>query len=595
MRPALIIVFLLVLLLSTCGGFFASPARAEVSWDPVNNSTDFEDENNWDPETYTPVPAAGNELAPPGSNSNFFIRDGNHTVILENERTGLNGSTKLGTFTIGGGTEADNPMTPAVEGGPGDEISTLIIRNSVNFTSLERNAAGEPVNPDSTPVTRPIRIGHEDQQPEARLNGQLDFPWGIVLHQAGTFTVDSISNTNDQIRLGSNENEQGGSIFEISGGKLTISDKIRIGDRNAATSSANTVFRIRGSTMGTSKVDPAVFTADDFEVESTSGLWDSERAPYPPRVRFNRGKGLLEFVLDQGGVTPLVIGDALDIGDTGVVSTNATLAHPDAGNTLYAPGFLRIKLSRPLLSTTLGMAGEDPLYLTWSDRIVTASLTIPSPTPLQQEFINGRFHDPDREGPSIFPDTSMQPHAMLAEDSVVTADYAGASYTWNIEYFEDGGDLDDNGTIGSYVRLVNGALNGVLGDLNDDSVLNDADRQELIDAIAAPPVTRHQMLGQAQNLFDLNADDFIDQLDLDVFNTYILAPPALAGDFNMDGNVDAADYVMWRKTNNGSYADWVRDFGESLAGSGGSGAVPEPTSLALVLVGVCAALLRRRG
>jgi hypothetical protein len=126
-------------------------------------------------------------------------------------------------------------------------------------------------------------------------------------------------------------------------------------------------------------------------------------------------------------------------------------------------------------------------------------------------------------------------------------------------------------------------------------VLNDADRQELIDAIAAPPVTRHQMLGQAQNLFDLNADDFIDQLDLDVFNTYILAPPALAGDFNMDGNVDAADYVMWRKTNNGSYADWVRDFGESLAGSGGSGAVPEPTSLALVLVGVCAALLRRRG
>ncbi len=346
--------------------------------------------------------------------------------------------------------------------------------------------------------------------------------------------------------------------------------------------------------MGLSKENPAVSTTDDFELESTSGLWDSERAPYPPRVKFNRGKGLLEFILDEGGVTPLVVGDALDIGDTGVVPTDATLAHPDAGNTLYAPGFLRIKLERPLLSTTPGMIGQDPLYLTWSDRIITAGITIPSPTPLQQEFINGRFHDPDREGPSIFPDTTQQPHAMLANNSIVTADYAGASYTWNIEYFEDGGDLDDNGVVGSYVRLVNGSLTGVLGDLNDDNMLNESDRQALISAIASPP-DRHLLLGQAQNLYDLNADDAVDALDLAVFSTYILAA-GLEGDHNEDGIVDAADYVVWRKLNvNGptGYDDWYENFGESSGGTG-AGGVPEPGSAMLAFLAAVALTVARR-
>ncbi len=45
---------------------------------------------------------------------------------------------------------------------------------------------------------------------------------------------------------------------------------------------------------------------------------------------------------------------------------------------------------------------------------------------------------------------------------------------------------------------------------------------------------------------------------------------AVAGDFNTDGSVDAADYVVWRKTNEGSYDDWKTNFGTS--GGGGSGA-----------------------
>jgi hypothetical protein len=66
----------------------------------------------------------------------------------------------------------------------------------------------------------------------------------------------------------------------------------------------------------------------------------------------------------------------------------------------------------------------------------------------------------------------------------------------------------------------------------------------------------------------------------------------LPGDFNHDGAVDAADYVMWRKTSSvGDYEVWVENFG----GSSGAGAinlyepvvdaanVPEPVALQLVV------------
>jgi hypothetical protein len=67
----------------------------------------------------------------------------------------------------------------------------------------------------------------------------------------------------------------------------------------------------------------------------------------------------------------------------------------------------------------------------------------------------------------------------------------------------------------------------------------------------------------------------------------------LDGDFNQDGVVDAADYVMWRKTNAGSYAVWRENFGESLTGSGTvslTSSVPEPAScwiVAFTVISIC--------
>jgi hypothetical protein len=80
-------------------------------------------------------------------------------------------------------------------------------------------------------------------------------------------------------------------------------------------------------------------------------------------------------------------------------------------------------------------------------------------------------------------------------------------------------------------------------------------------------------------------------------------PPSVGipGDYNEDGKVDAADYVVWRKGNiNGQqgYNDWRTNFGRtSGSGSsiGSSAAVPEPGTVALLLLAAIAAVGSRCG
>jgi len=75
----------------------------------------------------------------------------------------------------------------------------------------------------------------------------------------------------------------------------------------------------------------------------------------------------------------------------------------------------------------------------------------------------------------------------------------------------------------------------------------------------------------------------------------------LAGDYNNDGKVDAADYVIWRKNpgaNGGDpagYTAWRANFGTGGPGAGlGAGAVPEPTSVALLVLGLVALGCRQK-
>jgi hypothetical protein len=94
--------------------------------------------------------------------------------------------------------------------------------------------------------------------------------------------------------------------------------------------------------------------------------------------------------------------------------------------------------------------------------------------------------------------------------------------------------------------------------------------------------------------------------------------PNATGDYNLDGVVDAADYVVWRKTLNnpavpagsgadgdgdgaidaGDYEFWLERFGEMVPPGSGGGAftVPELTGVAHALAGfvVCVLTNRRR-
>jgi hypothetical protein len=79
--------------------------------------------------------------------------------------------------------------------------------------------------------------------------------------------------------------------------------------------------------------------------------------------------------------------------------------------------------------------------------------------------------------------------------------------------------------------------------------------------------------------------------------------PALPGDYNSDGKVDAADYVVWRKDPNAhggdaGYTTWRTNFNRpadgSAVGAGAVAAVPEPASLMLAAVAVSTCSIRRR-
>lgn len=78
--------------------------------------------------------------------------------------------------------------------------------------------------------------------------------------------------------------------------------------------------------------------------------------------------------------------------------------------------------------------------------------------------------------------------------------------------------------------------------------------------------------------------------------------PVLTGDYNNNGVVDAADYVMWRENpaafgNGAGYTAWRANFGIGAAAGSSSvigAAVPEPASVLLVIVGAIGMLLLHR-
>jgi len=114
-----------------------------------------------------------------------------------------------------------------------------------------------------------------------------------------------------------------------------------------------------------------------------------------------------------------------------------------------------------------------------------------------------------------------------------------------------------------------------------------------------------QTLGSAATLSFI--DQTFSQCDADPMNPGaclidfplpLVAPPDLPGDFNLDGTVDTADYLVWRKGVGTIYTaidleDWRANFGQTVDGGAASNAVPEPASLLLIALAAASVIAGR--
>lgn len=161
------------------------------------------------------------------------------------------------------------------------------------------------------------------------------------------------------------------------------------------------------------------------------------------------------------------------------------------------------------------------------------------------------------------------------------------------------GNLDLDGTEGVVLSFISGTnpftgLSGYSGDYTlgaDSLTFNTNTGGQTPYAITYGKNGQDELLIEADTVLSLTsnpvtANGFI----LDMITVHSLADPGLDGDYNGDGTVDAADYVVWRRNDGtpGGYDTWRENFGATLPGSGGGSAVPEPASLALMLVGLIA-------
>lgn len=560
-----------------------SPAFGSVAWNLTSSTANeaFENPANWVASTYDP-PAASPELTPPGSDSVWFIDDYDGTIVLSDERTGLNGSTKLGPGRIGGGDA--------------DQSVTLFIDNDVTITGQERDETGA-VNPD----LREMRVGGEDTVP-----GDSLFPLAQVIQRAGHFNMEySTDPLDSDLKIVSDKLASGGAVWEVGGtAELTVNEGLLVGEKTGVVSTGG-VFRVRGSNVAGVSIggEPGVAPQGQGRMLflSRTSEWDLTDVNLGgfDFKQVNRGKSIAEFVLDAGGVTPIEINGDLALGSE--VIDLGTLT------SFVIPGFLRVKISEPTTAGS-GLTGSGNEQVLFRADNIGSRITAFAGSQSQA----GVFFDPDR-AQSNFPhrvierpvDTLANPGAV----GTVISDYAGVTYTWDVVYNDNN---DGLGVIEDAVTLTNLVISdpggsGIQGDFDDANGLDPADA----DALQAAFGTSIGF-ADAQHMFDLNADGAINELDLVQLITHSGFADTTLTDFDLDGDTDSDDATAIFDnvgttsgalfTDGDSDLDGDVDFADYmnyLRGFTGPGVlasaavVPEPTSLALLGLTFGCVLLRR--
>ncbi len=155
-------------------------------------------------------------------------------------------------------------------------------------------------------------------------------------------------------------------------------------------------------------------------------------------------------------------------------------------------------------------------------------------------------------------------------------------------------------------RTANAQMTGIA--VTHDRVFDHAEVYQLTSGAGSSPLVTH-----AADI-ELNlVNAFQYTMPAWSVSTLVLISDGLPGDYNRDGNVDMADFVVWRKSAGQSgdlaadgnednivdtddYTLWSANFSRSATdpGQGSTATVPEPVSVALVLVASIVGLARRR-
>lgn len=138
-------------------------------------------------------------------------------------------------------------------------------------------------------------------------------------------------------------------------------------------------------------------------------------------------------------------------------------------------------------------------------------------------------------------------------------------------------------TTDSYKGYVNGSLVASTGFIDRGFNLNDFTDADISTFTANGDAESLRMPGSA------------------VFDNFVILD-GLYGDYNFDGEVSSADYVVWRKAagtiyTQADYNVWRAHFGESAGnGSGASAnaAVPEPSTMVMLVLAAAGVCSRRR-
>ncbi len=127
-------------------------------------------------------------------------------------------------------------------------------------------------------------------------------------------------------------------------------------------------------------------------------------------------------------------------------------------------------------------------------------------------------------------------------------------------------------------ELIVVAINRTDQPLDAAVQINDAQRYTLAEVFQLTDATAEPLASGQFEIDLLNA--FLYEMPAYSVSTIRLTAVGLAGDYNGDGTVNAADYTLWRDTDGtpAGYQAWRDNYGATTVGS----AVPEPGGVALL-------------